>query len=424
VALGKGLSTAGHRVTLCTSLKFKPFVTAHGLEYAYLNNDLIEFMHSEAGKLVMEKAGNLVKTLWAAARTMPSMGSMARRQIRDSWEATTASKPDLILYHPKAFFAREFAERLDVPCIFAFYLPLYVPTGEFPAMGIPNLHMGPWFNRFSYRVVSKATWWGIGKYANEWRLSNGLPGRSAGKYLERANGEPIPALHAFSKWVIPEPSDWPSTASVTGYWFLDPADEWNPSPELQDFLSRGKPPVYFGFGSIFGSDPSRLTGLVLRAVEEAGVRAIIARGWGGLAPALTQSSKDVLVIESAPHDWLFPKVDAVVHHGGCGTTAAGLRAGRPAIICPLFGDQPFWGKKVEELGAGTPPIAQKKLTVGNLAAAIREVTTNDSIREKAERIGRLIQTEDGVSNAIQFINRFAQDSRPSNLQTGAGAPRP
>lgn len=416
VALGKGLLAAGHSVTICTFATFESFITDYGLNYAFMNDDLVQFMYSDDGKNAMENTGNLWEAIAMGYKLLPKVGPMLRRQIGDMWEAAQATNPDLILFHPKAIGAADFAEKLNIPCMLGFYLPMYVPTGDFPAMGIPDLKIhhwkigrwkiGNWYNRLTYRVITQTAWWGTGKYINEWRKANEMPPRSGDRYLERTNGEPIPVLHAYSEAVIPRPADWTETATVTGYWFLDRLGDWQPTAELEDFLSSGEPPVYFGFGSIFGRDPVRLTRIVLDAIKVTGVRGIIARGWGGLVPEQFELPNTVMQIDSVPHDWLFPQVAAVVHHGGCGTTAAGLRAGRPTIICPFFGDQPFWGGRIKALGVGSAPIPQKKLTVEKLSAAIRQVTTDASIREKAASLGQQIRSEDGVANAVHFIERW------------------
>ena len=165
----------------------------------------------------------------------------------------------------------------------------------------------------------------MSKRVRKWRTQNGLDPRSPGFSMRLPDGRPIPALHGFSRHIIPRPEDWPETAIVTGFWFLNQAEDWNPSRSLTEFLSRGEPPMYFGFGSIFGRDPKRVTQIVIEAVRRTGVRAILARGWGGLEPSESVQSESVMFIEAAPHSWLFPQVKAVVHHGGCGTTAAGLQ---------------------------------------------------------------------------------------------------
>ncbi len=172
---------------------------------------------------------------------------------------------------------------------------------------------------------------------------------------------------------------------------------------MQRFLDAGDPPVYVGFGSMSGRDPQHLTKLVIDALQQAGVRGLIATGWGGLTAA--DLPETIFKIDSVPHDWLFPRVAAVVHHGGAGTTAAGLRAGRPTVICPFIVDQPFWGRRVHELGAGAAPIPQKQLTAENLAAAIREVTSDPTIHRKAEVLGEQIRQEDGIGIAVNLIEK-------------------
>ena len=156
-----------------------------------------------------------------------------------------------------------------------------------------------------------------------------------------------------------------------------------------------------------GRDPERLTRIVIGALQQAKVRGILATGWGGLSA--DDLPETIFKLEQAPHDWLFPQMAAVVHHGGAGTTAAGLRAGCPTVICPFFGDQPFWGQRVRELGVGSEPIPQKKLTIEKLAAAIQTVTTVPTIQQKAERIGKKLRQEEGVARAVALINAWIED---------------
>jgi sterol 3beta-glucosyltransferase len=205
--------------------------------------------------------------------------------------------------------------------------------------------------------------------------------------------------------VVPRPPDWKPWHSETGYWFAPPADDWSPPPELEAFLAAGPPPVSVGFGSMSGRDPARAARVVLEAVRLAGVRAVLVTGWGGLAAA--DLPPGVFTIDQAPYDWLFPRVAAVVHHGGAGTTAAGLRAGRPSILCPFIVDQFFWGRRVHELGAGPRPIPQKRLTSEALAGALREATTSAPIQAAAADLGRRLAAEDGVARAVALIERIA-----------------
>lgn len=414
VALGQGLVAAGHDVTICTCSKFEGFVTQHGLGYARLDNDILDLLDSEAGRIAMENTHNIWQSIRTGFKLMPQIRPMMLRQIEQMWQAAEAVQPDLILFHKKALGAEDFAEKLGIPCALAFYLPMYVATGDFPAMGFPRFPLGRVYNRFTYTIIEWITRLSTGKFIKPWREANGLTPRRK-RYSRTSGDDVVPALHAYSPSVIPQPDDWPASATVTGYWFLDQASEWaDVSPALREFLAAGSPPVYIGFGSIFGRNPQRTTRIVLEAIRLADVRAIVSTGWGGLDVSGINLPSTVLAIESAPHDWLLPQVAAVVHHGGCGTTAAGLRAGRPSVICPFFGDQPFWGSIVHDMGVGPPPIMQKKLTAENCAAAIRATLDDTTMRQKAESLGEQIRSEEGVVNAVAFIEqRFGDRAHAS-----------
>jgi sterol 3beta-glucosyltransferase len=230
----------------------------------------------------------------------------------------------------------------------------------------------------------------------------GLGRFSGAASLDRqSDGRPIQVLHGVSRHVLPRPADWPPHAHLTGYWFLEDSGTWQPPAELADFLDAGDPPVYIGFGSMAGRDPRRVTGAVVEGLRLANVRGIIATGWGGLDG--DDLPDTIMHITQAPHDWLFPRVSAVVHHGGADTTAAALRAGKPSVICPFIVDRFFWGRRMSALGAGSAPIPQKRLTAQRLAAAIRQVTTDAAVRATAAELGRRISQEDGVADAVTRI---------------------
>ncbi len=189
---------------------------------------------------------------------------------------------------------------------------------------------------------------------------------------------------------------------MTGYWFLDSPANWQPPQELVDFLKAGSPPVYIGFGSMSDSNPEALTKLVLDALAESGQRGVLIKGWGALSNA--DLPDHVFQIDSVPHDWLFPQMAAVVHHGGAGTTSAGLRAGVPSIIIPFAVDQPFWGQRVANLGVGTQPILRQELTAEKLTAAIKIATSDEAMKEKARILGQKISAENGVKQAVEIIH--------------------
>ncbi|MDA7947763.1 MAG: glycosyltransferase, partial [Hyphomicrobiaceae bacterium] len=405
VALGKGLKAAGHEVTLCASASFEELVTENGLTYAYMNDEIVRLVQSDVGRSIVENATNVFMMLVLGFKLIKRMTPMQLEMQADSWKAARQSDPDVIIYHPKMHTAPGFAEKLGVPCILALPLPMLVPTSERAAMGFPAWPLGAWYNKLTYALVLKITEAFTRRFVKRWRGEQGLPPLPRGHdCLHTAQGEQIPAMHCYSAHVSPRPSDWADWATVTGYWFLDQAENWSPPGELVDFLEAGAPPVYIGFGSISGRSPERTASIVIEALETAGERGILATGWGGLDPGDLPDA--VLTIDAAPHDWLFPRVSAVVHHGGAGTTAAGLRYGKPTIVCPFFGDQPYWGGRVSVLGVGPEPIPQKKLTADKLAAAIKEATGNDVMRRKAEALAEKINAEDGIGNALAFVEKY------------------
>lgn len=372
-----------------------------------MNNNLVDLLESDEGREAIENMTTPWGTYKTARKLMRKLGPTLRAMMDEGWEAARKTRPDLIACHPKGMSGVHYAEKLGVPVVLAFPFPQFVATGEFPSIGFPEWKLGRWYNRMSYMIVNRvATLFGS-KYIKEWRSAHDLPPRPRGSdSLHTGGGKPIPIMHGYSSHVSPRPADWPDTAVVTGYWFLERGGSWQPAPELERFLEEGDPPVYVGFGSMSGRKPRRIAEIVLGALRRAERRGILATGLGGLK--VDDLPDDVFKIESVPHDWLFPRVSAVVHHGGAGTTAAGLRAGRPTIICPFFGDQPFWGRRVRDLGAACAPIPQRKLTVERLGDAIVEVTTNPAIGRSAEAVGKKIRAEDGIGNAVAFMSRLAQ----------------
>jgi UDP:flavonoid glycosyltransferase YjiC (YdhE family) len=225
----------------------------------------------------------------------------------------------------------------------------------------------------------------------------------SGPYKSKAT-RGLPILYGFSPSVIPVPSDWDDNIHVTGYWFVDEADDWTPPPALVDFLESGAPPVYIGFGSLSNRNPEETADLVIRALKLTNQRAILLSGWGGLHK--TDLPESIFMINSIPHSWLFPRVAAVVHHGGASTTAAGLRAGVPSVIVPFYGDQPFWGRRIAELGVGQNPIPRAKLTSERLASAIQQAVTDKGMHERAAILGEKIRAEDGIARAAEVIQQL------------------
>jgi sterol 3beta-glucosyltransferase len=396
IALGKGLKEAGYEVALCTSEGYQSFVEEHGLQYAHMDNELLRL-----SQVLLSESSGLLKTI---RQMVPAM----RRSMDDEWNAALTFQPDLILYHPKCLGSYHIAEKLDIPAIMALPMPLYTPTREFPTPFMSGVQFGRWFNRFSYKLMGLTSGMYSGTINDFRKKTLGMP--SIGRFtdvLRRSDGTPVPMLYPYSPSLLPVPQDFPAHVHVTGYWFLDQPTTWQPEPELARFLADGPPPVYIGFGSIGARNAEKRTRIVLEALEKSGQRGLLVSGWGGLQAAdLLQT---VFMAEAIPHDWLFPQVAAVVHHGGAGTTAAGLRAGKPGIICPFFGDQPFWGKLIYERRVGPKPIPQSQLSADRLAEAIQAAVEDQTMQHRAAEMGKSIRAEDGVARAVEIIGELIHE---------------
>lgn len=397
VALAKQLKDAGYTVRLGAPANFEAFASSHGISFAPLRADYYQLMDSPEGQSL--KSGNPIRVMQHMKTTV---FPMMRKLLDDTWQA--AQGADAIIYHPKLFNAPHIAEKLGIPIFAAAAVPLLTPTGAFPAPGVIHRNLGATFNRLTYKALDLATSSFSGMVKTWRRDVLGLPETSRAVKGMTLNGKPIPVLYCYSTQVVPIPADWDASAHVTGYWWLDELNNWQAPADLLNFLDAGAPPVYVGFGSMIAESPENTTRIVMDALQQSGQRGVIASGWGGLRPADVPSS--IYMLKEAPHEWLFPRMSAVVHHGGAGTTAAGLRAGKPTVICPFIADQPFWGNQIASLGAGPNPIPQKRLSVEQLAAAMRTVATDPAMRQRAEAIGRGLQAEDGAGNALKVLERL------------------
>lgn len=390
VALAKALMARGHDTVLCTPTGFRPLVDRHHVPYAHMNNAVFE----------LTEAALRARTGAEQRQVMRGFGQAIRDALADEARAALDFRPDVLVYHSKALASHHVAEKLGVPEFLAMALPLS-PTCEFPAPPFPDWPLGNWYRRFTYRVLSLgyAIWSGATNDLREKTL--GLPRLPRfADTMKRRDGSAVPALYGFSEAVLPRPRDWTDETHVTGAWFLDDETTWSPPPALDAFLADGPPPVYVGFGSMGAAHGTRLRDVVLEAIAESGERAVLASGWGGIAPSSVP--EHVFLLEEAPHDWLFPRMRAIVHHGGAGSTMASLRAGKPTIICPFIADQPFWGRVVERAGLGPRALPQSSLRADALAAAMRATRAAD-MTERAARVGATIRSEQGTERAVDIL---------------------
>lgn len=397
-------------MSLVTGKGFGPSISERGLGHAALDVDLLEFAQSPEGKAAL--AGkNLFGTI---KKLMPTM----RRMLDDEWKAVRGA--DALIYHPKALGGYHIAEALGVTGFMAHPVPAFSPTRAFPIPVLPLPDLGGLFNKMSYGALLRSITAPYHRTINRWRSESlGLPPRRFMANELELRGEPIRRLYCCSPHVVPAPAEWDTSTTLTGYWFLNHSEGWRPPARLAEFLAVGPPPVYVGFGPT-ARDPERSHAVAVAALRESGQRGVLATGRAGFPYSVSDS---VCVVESVPHDWLFPRMAAVVHHGGAGTTAEGLRAGKPTVVCPSFGDQPFWGRRVYELGAGPRPVPQKRLTVERLSAAIHTVTTDDAVLSRATELGEKIRTEAGVARAVEIIDtrlsRSSSRALPPSTPSGS-----
>lgn len=408
VALGKELQKAGHIITICTASRFESFIKEHNLLYAYMTDEFLKIIDTDMGRDVIENSAGLFGIISSIFKLIKYIKPLAKEMINDSWEAAKITDPDLIIFHPKILGAVSISEKLSIPLIMANLQPMIVPTKEFPMAGMPTLNIGRWYNKSTYSLIKLGLKM-YDKIVNDFRVNtlNIAQNLKNNDMLSNAKGKPIPILHAYSKYIVPRPSDWPSQATVNGYWFLDQLENWQPSTTLKSFLEAGEAPVYIGFGSMAGKNPEKITKICIEAINKANLRGILATGWGGLQT--NQLPDNILKIDKAPHSWLFPRVSSVVHHGGAGTTAAALRAGKPMTICPFIADQPFWGKRINMLKVGPRPIPYKKLTVKRLTNALLQMSKDKTMRERAKELAELISKENNFKNTIKMIEDIVKN---------------
>jgi sterol 3beta-glucosyltransferase len=400
VALGIGLKNAGYHVRMPAPEIFRHLVQDAGLEFIPSHGfDPQEFIRTPEIQAAVRQGGQLK----ALISLFQASGPLLEDMFDEYWR--TSAGADILIASTLVFGIPDCAEKRGIPLINAPIHAILVPTRAFPAT-----FFAPWgarenilANRITHNIVQLAFWMMLGTTLNHWRRKMGLSPIS--NYFQWLQTQNNPTLYGFSPSVLPAPSDWPLNHHVTGYWFLDESPGWQPPPALISFLESGPPPVYVGFGSMDTQDPARMTSLVVNALTMSSQRGVLASGWGGLhAKSLPET---IFPIHEIPHSWLFPKMAALVHHGGMGTTAAGLRSGIPSVILPLGGDQPFWADRVQRLGVGIHSAGFFKITAERLAADINRAVNDTILRDNAAAMREKIRAEHGVEWAVKLIQKYS-----------------
>jgi sterol 3beta-glucosyltransferase len=394
--LSLGLIARGHSVKLAAPSRFKGLVEGYEIQFVPFAGE------PEVLSQRFNDAGN--NTIRIIGAMMDYATEIALDVLRQT-EASCADADLIIHTFLHAVGAHTYAFEKNIPDIHIQTFPMFSPTGDYPNVTLPDLKIR-FLNRLTHIMAKKMTWWGSRLGFEQVRRRAGLPKQKLHWPFDEGTARPqTPVLCAWSPSVIPPSSDWPDDIIVTGWYFFDSNTHYSPPPDLEMFLEAGKPPVCVSFGSMVNRNAENVDRMIRKSLEQTGNRGIMLSGWSQLRH---RSSKNFLYLDAVPHDWLLPHCKMLIHHGGAGTTSAGLQAGIPNIVVPFTVDQPFWGRRVHAIGAGPAPIPVKKLSTEQLTKAIFEAET-EAYRERAEEIGRKIHSEDGVSVAVGLIEKHSND---------------
>ena len=412
LALLEELRRRKHQVHLIGSVNFEEACRDRDLRFTALPGDFQELMGSDTGLQLMEgKAVRLINDDLLAA------------WLRTARQAIGGC--DLLIATPLSFWAYHLAEAAG--CRFAVTSPIPLAgTREFSflqwpaerpaAPGAPRQRLRGrlrqrlrgHLHRLSYRVIRLIKWRQTADVIQAFRADEGLPALPWSGIAGRRDAPPQlqapPLLHLFSPHVVPRPADWPDNAQVTGYCLApDQASEaYSPPDDLQAFLADGPPPVYAGFGSMIPRNPADLAEVVIQAACDAGVRLILSPGWGRVLPH-EGCPASVFILESCPHQWLFPQLLGAIHHGGAGTTATSLRSGIPSIVVAFFADQPAWGKTLEQLGVSPATHNVTSVTRDALRDSLLRLKAEAGFRQRAQDLQRRIQEDNGVAQTADAL---------------------
>lgn len=404
IVLGKALKAVGYEVALLAGKNFEAWVTSHGLSFFPIKIDVEDMLNTEYGKAWAE---NGTKSPLHEGRAMRAMLDAHGQSMADDLLEFCPQADVLMSNLPTFGIVEAIAEKYHKPHIRIMFSPL-TPTND------PRITMIPAIPRASSVLNRLACYAGIyfihwvsQKSTNETRQRLGLNVWGWRDYLKAWNR--VVALTGISPLVMPPDPEWGDRVLITGYWFDNSGSSWQPPTPLQDFLARGDAPIYVGFGSMPNSDPHKTTQIILEALARTQQRGVIYSGWSNLSAEAVPETVFLLDKTGAPHDWLFPRMKAVIHHGGAGTTASALRAGVPSTIVAHLGDQPYWGRRVQELGAGAKPIKRTQLNARRLTWAIQAMIESETMHATAQRISQRLNAETGVENAVQAIQQLLGD---------------
>jgi len=397
LALAVGLQQAGHIPLLAGPARFAELAAQFQVPFASLAGDPAEISvrFNDAGSNPFKMVRSIRDYVYAIAPLV----------TRDARAALVGA--DFVI-HSFLFTTggHSFAREMGIPDLSVQTFPMFAPTRDFPNVALSWLPVGS-LSYFSHWLATQIFWYGGNSGQRKFTRNqpDDFPSKLFWPFTETKDRPLTPLVIACSPTVLPCPAEWDAEKiQVPGYFFQNDTG-YQPPVRLKHFLDAGNPPVCISFGSMLNRDAARVQKVMVEGLCEAGLRGILLTGWEDRV-VMDEFPESILSMKDAPHEWLLRRCQAVVHHGGAGTTAAGLRAGIPNIVVPFAGDQPFWGRRVQALGAGPRPIPIKQLTKPALVAALRQAE-NAEIIKKAAQVGEHIRAENGVEAALRIVEQTA-----------------
>jgi len=399
ISLAYTLKNAGYEIVLATHKKFEKEISGLGLDFHAISGDPAEVLQSDVGKEWIEALSTPYRIIRVWKKLQNLFKSVMEDALKDCWTASRGA--DAIIHSFLPLAGHSIAEKLGVPCISVYVVPL-TRTRTIPNLFTPlDLSFGRSYNYFSHVITENLTWLAYGPYINKWRKCTlgvkPLPYR----YDNLTNL----VLYPFSPSAYPRPFDWGDNVKVTGYWKMPVKSDWNPPESLLDFLNNGSKPVFIGFGSMAEDNPEETQSIIFKALDLTGKRGVVVKGWSDYSSAGTP--KNVYILDQAPYDWLFEKMEAAIHHGGMGTTGFSLMSGIPTAVVHTLPDQIFWGRQLAALGVGPEPVPRKKLDYIKLAGLINRITSDPDMKEQAMLLkAKIAIEEDPLEKAVRLIENY------------------
>ena len=282
--------------------------------------------------------------------------------------------------------------------------PWYYGTKDFPhPMAGMEYVEGRKMNMQSYTAFEALFFTNFSRQINQWRHRTlKLPAIYAGAgSTNQVVAAKLPFSAMWSPAFVPKPKDWPKQCAVVGAFFNKAGTQnfdTTPFKDLEAWIDEGPPPIFLGFGSMVIPNTDHLVTMIRKAAHATNLRMVVQTSWSKLE---VEDGSDLLRnIVPCPHDWLLPKCCAVIHHGGAGTTAAGLRFGKPTFICPFFADQFMWGFFVERAGVGPKAVPVTKLDANILAEKLKALASPKT-QEAASKLAAAMELEDGIQGGLE-----------------------